>query len=59
MIPEKADLNSILFLLTPAETLAIYKHLVARIVRFERHIRENSPVTEVLPTLAKAFPAIL
>jgi ornithine decarboxylase len=55
VIPEKADLNSILFLLTPAETLAKFQHLVARIVRFERHIRENSPVTEVLPTLAKAF----
>ena len=56
VIPEKADLNSILFLLTPAETLAKFQHLVARIVRFERHIRENSLVAEALPTLAKAFP---
>ncbi len=56
VIPEKADLNSILFLLTPAETLAKFQHLVARIVSFEKHIRENSPVTQVLPTLAKAYP---
>lgn len=56
VIPEKADLNSILFLLTPAETLAKFQHLVARIVRFEKHIHDNSPVTQVLPTLAKAFP---
>ena len=55
VIPEKADLNSILFLLTPAETLAKFQHLVARIVRFERHIRDDSPVSDVLPTLAKAF----
>ena len=56
VIPEKADLNSILFLLTPAETLAKFQHLVARIVRFEAHIKSNSPVTEVLPSLAKAYP---
>ncbi|WP_227429402.1 ornithine decarboxylase [Psychrobacter sp. I-STPA6b] len=56
VIPEKADLNSILFLLTPAETLAKFQHLVARIVRFEAHIKTNSPVSEVLPTLAKAYP---
>jgi len=56
VIPEKADLNSILFLLTPAETLAKFQHLVARIVRFEAHIKSNSPVSEVLPSLAKAYP---
>ena len=36
--------------------MAKFQHLVARIVRFERHIKENSPVSEVLPTLAKAYP---
>lgn len=56
VVPEKADLNSILFLLTPAETLAKFQHLVARIVRFETHIKANSPVTEVLPSLARAYP---
>ncbi len=56
VIPEKADLNSILFLLTPAETLAKFQHLVARIVRFEAHIKANSLVSEVLPSLAKSYP---
>ncbi|MGR3806689.1 ornithine decarboxylase [Pasteurella testudinis] len=56
VIPEKADLNSILFLLTPAETMAKFQHLVANIARFEEHIQDNTPVVEMLPTLAKAYP---
>ena len=56
VIPEKADLNSILFLLTPAETMAKFQHLVANIARFEEHIQDNTPVIEMLPTLAKAHP---
>ncbi|VDY33388.1 Ornithine decarboxylase, constitutive [Morganella morganii] len=34
IIPEKCDLNSILFLLTPAESMAKMQHLVAQIARF-------------------------
>ena len=45
-----------MFLLTPAETLAKFQHLVARIVRFEAHIKANSLVSEVLPSLAKSYP---
>ncbi|MEX0633938.1 hypothetical protein M8494_25865 [Serratia ureilytica] len=41
-MPEKCDLNSILFLLTPAEDIAKMQHLVALIARFEQHIEQNS-----------------
>lgn len=49
LIPEKCDLNSILFLLTPSENLAKLQHLVALIARFEQHIAQDSPMAEVLP----------
>ncbi|RLM27705.1 ornithine decarboxylase SpeF [Brenneria alni] len=51
IVPEKCDLNSILFLLTPAEDMAKMTHLVAAIARFEKHIKQNSPMRDVLPTL--------
>ncbi|AVV84898.1 ornithine decarboxylase [Shewanella putrefaciens] len=35
IIPEKCDLNSILFLMTPAEDMAKMQHLVSQISRFE------------------------
>ncbi|MBW9309237.1 hypothetical protein FA039_06530 [Escherichia coli] len=35
VVPEKCDLNSILFLLTPAEDMAKLQQLVALLVRFE------------------------
>lgn len=53
IIPEKCDLNSILFLLTPAETLTKMQTLVAQIALFEKHIRQDSPLQEVLPTVYK------
>lgn len=51
IVPEKSDLNSILFLLTPAESAEKMAHLVAMLVRFEQHIQEDSPMSEVLPVL--------
>ncbi|CNH81118.1 ornithine decarboxylase [Yersinia thracica] len=51
IVPEKCDLNSILFLLTPAEDLAKMQHLVAQIARFERFIEEDALLSEVLPTV--------
>ncbi len=51
VIPEKCDLNSILFLLTPAETSAKMKGLVNHLVRFETFIKEDAPLSEVLPVL--------
>ncbi|WP_314155028.1 ornithine decarboxylase SpeF [Rouxiella badensis] len=51
IVPEKCDLNSILFLLTPAETPAKMQHLVQEIARFERYIAEDALLSEVLPTV--------
>ena len=51
IVPEKCDLNSILFLLTPAETESKMQHLVAEIARFERYIEEDALLSEVLPTV--------
>ncbi|WP_225747558.1 ornithine decarboxylase [Eikenella sp. Marseille-P7795] len=51
IVPEKCDLNSILFLLTPAEDLAKMEHLIALIARFEQHIEADSPMSEVVPTV--------
>lgn len=51
VVPEKNDLNSILFLLTPAETVSKMKGLVDHLVRFENLINEDAPLREVLPKL--------
>ncbi|AFJ48559.1 ornithine decarboxylase SpeF [Shimwellia blattae] len=51
IVPEKCDLNSILFLMTPAEDMAKLQHLVAQIARFERLLDEDAPLSEVLPAL--------
>lgn len=51
IVPEKADLNSILFLMTPAEDLAKMENLVNRIAHFERLLDANAPLSEVLPVL--------
>ncbi|AUH01349.1 ornithine decarboxylase SpeF [Pectobacteriaceae bacterium CE70] len=53
IVPEKCDLNSILFLLTPAEDIAKMQHLVALLARFEKHIEQNTLLSEVLPTIYK------
>lgn len=51
IIPEKSDLNSILFLMTPAEDLAKMENLVNRIAHFEQLLDADAPLSEVLPTL--------
>lgn len=53
IIPEKNDLNSILFLLTPAETMTKMESLVAQLVRFEQLVKEDAPLSQVLPALYK------
>lgn len=53
IIPEKCDLNSILFLLTPAETLTKMQTLVAQIALFEKHIKQDSLLKDVLPSVYK------
>lgn len=54
IIPEKCDLNSILFLLTPAEDMGKIRHLVAQINRFEKFIRDDAPLSIVLPSVYEA-----
>lgn len=51
IIPEKNDLNSILFLLTPAETSTKMENLVAQFIRFEQLVKEDAPLSDVLPAL--------
>jgi ornithine decarboxylase len=54
IVPEKCDLNSILFLMTPAEDPAKMAHLVSQIARFEAHLDADSPLAEVLPSVYRA-----
>ncbi|ELQ6021644.1 ornithine decarboxylase [Cronobacter turicensis] len=56
IVPEKADLNSILFLLTPAESAQKMAHLVAMLARFEQHIEDDMPLADVLPTICQKYP---
>ncbi|MDY3973241.1 ornithine decarboxylase [uncultured Veillonella sp.] len=51
LTPEKCDLNSILFLLTPADSETMMNNLVSLMVRFERCIDEDVPMKDVLPKI--------
>jgi ornithine decarboxylase len=54
VIPEKCDLNSILFLLTPAETIPKVQNLVAQLMRFEELVQRDAPLEDVLPSICNA-----
>ncbi|ASV56820.1 Ornithine decarboxylase [Lelliottia jeotgali] len=56
IVPEKCDLNSILFLLTPAESAEKLAQLVAMLGQFEQHIEDDTPLAEVLPTIFNKYP---
>ncbi len=56
IVPEKCDLNSILFLLTPAESYEKLAQLVAMLAQFEQHIEDDSPLAEVLPSVYNKYP---
>ncbi|EAN4944631.1 ornithine decarboxylase [Salmonella enterica] len=56
IVPEKCDLNSILFLLTPAESKEKLARLVAMLAQFERHIEDDTPLADVLPTVFQKYP---
>lgn len=51
IIPEKNDFNSILFLMTPAESKEKLDSLVAKLMRFEQLVRQDAPVSQVIPYL--------
>lgn len=55
--PEKNDLNSILFLITPSSDLAKMQHLVALLARFEALIEQDVPMQAVLPSAYAANEA--
>ncbi|WP_217480280.1 ornithine decarboxylase [Enterobacter chuandaensis] len=56
IVPEKCDLNSILFLLTPAESSEKLAQLVAMLGQFEQHIEDDTPLADVLPTIYQKYP---
>lgn len=56
IVPEKCDLNSILFLLTPAESAEKMAQLVAMLAQFEQHIEDDTPLADVLPTIWNKYP---
>ncbi|MGK0601488.1 ornithine decarboxylase [Yokenella regensburgei] len=56
IVPEKCDLNSILFLLTPAESPEKLAQLVAMLGQFEQHIEDDTPLCDVLPTVYQKYP---
>ena len=51
IVPEKCDLNSILFLMTPAEDESKLGALLAKLVKFKNLWDRDAPLGEVLPTL--------
>lgn len=51
IVPEKCELNSIIFLLTPALTKQKIMHLVTKLVQFEKCIIEDRSLSEVIPSV--------
>lgn len=56
IVPEKVDLNSILFLLTPAESPQKMARLVAMLAQFEHHVENDAFLADVLPTIYHKYP---
>ncbi len=54
IVPEKCDLNSILFLMTPAEDESKLNTLIARLVKFKNLWDRDAPLADVLPSLYAA-----
>ncbi|MEO6531968.1 MAG: ornithine decarboxylase [Pseudolysinimonas sp.] len=57
IVPEKCDLNSILFLMTPAVEAGKCASLISRLVAFKALYDSNAPIEEVLPTTLARYPA--
>jgi ornithine decarboxylase len=54
IVCEKCDLNSILFLMTPAEDESKLNTLIAKLVKFKNLWDRDAPLGQVLPSLAAA-----
>ena len=53
IVPEKCDLNDILFLLTPAESFAKIENLVNKLCDFENLLDKNVKLEKMLPDLVQ------
>jgi ornithine decarboxylase len=51
IVPEKCDLNNVLFLMTPAEDESKLNTLIAKLVKFKNLWDRDAELHEVLPTL--------
>lgn len=58
IIPEKSDLNTILFLMTPAETREKMEILTKALVRFESFIDNDVPMQRVLPEIYERYLSV-
>jgi ornithine decarboxylase len=56
VVPEKCDLNSILFLMTPAEDESKLNTLLAKLVKFKNLWDQDAPLDRVLPSLSAKYP---
>ena len=56
VVPEKCDLNSILFLMTPAEDESKLNTLIAKLVKFKNLWDSDAALPEALPTICAAHP---
>ncbi|MGH8622845.1 MAG: amino acid decarboxylase, partial [Burkholderiales bacterium] len=56
VVPEKCDLNSVLFLMTPAEDESKLNTLIAKLVNFKNLWDRDAALAEVLPTICAAHP---
>ena len=56
IVPEKCDLNSILFLMTPAEDESKLNTLIAKLVKFKNLWDRDAPLAEALPSICAAHP---
>jgi arginine/lysine/ornithine decarboxylase len=54
IVPEKCDLNSILFLMTPAEDESKLNTLIAKLVKFKNLWDRDANLAEALPSIARA-----
>jgi ornithine decarboxylase len=54
IVPEKCDLNSILFLMTPAEDESKLNTLIAKLVNFKSLWDRDAPMADALPTVYAA-----
>lgn len=52
--PEKSDLNSLLFLITPAESAEKMNRLVGLLAELEAHLDADTPFREVIPAIWEA-----